>query len=202
MVVAASSIDDVRLCGASWTAAPQAPPSTGFSRQEYQVGCHFLLQGVFPTQGPTSVLCLLPWQAGSLPPLSGKPGHQTGEPCVGSTVLAREPPGKSQYSPDLNDLVWKTQDALEPPGKGDFWHRKGNNLRPQRRGLIANSGCLRGNLSLPSSALLLSSIVVFPSLVDGLTAHSFAKPLGVIPSCSMFLLPYNQVLLNLSYAFC
>ena len=27
--------------------------------------CHFLLQGIFPTQG--SKLCLLPWQAGSLP---------------------------------------------------------------------------------------------------------------------------------------
>ena len=26
----------------------QAPPSMGFSRQEY---CHFLLQGIFPTQG-------------------------------------------------------------------------------------------------------------------------------------------------------
>jgi len=30
------------------------------------VGCHFLLQGIFPTQG--SNLCLLHWQAGSLSP--------------------------------------------------------------------------------------------------------------------------------------
>ena len=29
----------------------QAPPSMGFSRQEYWSGCHFLLQGIFPTQG-------------------------------------------------------------------------------------------------------------------------------------------------------
>ena len=29
----------------------QAPLSTDFSRQEYWVGCHFLLQGIFPTQG-------------------------------------------------------------------------------------------------------------------------------------------------------
>ena len=34
-----------------WTAACQAPPSVGFSRQEYWSGCHFLLQGIFPTQG-------------------------------------------------------------------------------------------------------------------------------------------------------
>ena len=31
--------------------ACQAPLSMGFSRQEYWVGCHFLLQGIFPAQG-------------------------------------------------------------------------------------------------------------------------------------------------------
>ena len=32
------------------------------------VGCHFLLQGIFPIQGPNPhLLCLLHWQAGSLP---------------------------------------------------------------------------------------------------------------------------------------
>ena len=32
------------------------------------VGCHFLLQGIFPTQGSNPhLLCLLHWQAGSLP---------------------------------------------------------------------------------------------------------------------------------------
>ena len=29
----------------------QAPRSMGCSRQEYWMGCHFLLQGIFPTQG-------------------------------------------------------------------------------------------------------------------------------------------------------
>ena len=39
--------------------ACQAPLSMGFSRQEYWVGCHFLLQGIFPTQGlnPTLLYC-------------------------------------------------------------------------------------------------------------------------------------------------
>ena len=31
-----------------WTVAPQAPLSTGFSRQNIGVGCHFLLQGNLP----------------------------------------------------------------------------------------------------------------------------------------------------------
>ena len=33
------------------------------------VVCHACLQGIFPTQGPNQrLLCLLHWQAGSLPP--------------------------------------------------------------------------------------------------------------------------------------
>ena len=34
-----------------WTVTRQAPPSMGFSRQNTGVGCHFLLQGIFPTLG-------------------------------------------------------------------------------------------------------------------------------------------------------
>ena len=40
----------------------------GFSRQNTGVGCHFLLQGMFLTQGlKPCLLCLLHWQADSLP---------------------------------------------------------------------------------------------------------------------------------------
>ena len=47
--------------------------SMGFSRQEYEVGCHFLLQGTFPSQRLN--LCFLHWQVVPLP-LShlGSPG--------------------------------------------------------------------------------------------------------------------------------
>ena len=46
------------------------------------VGCHFLLQGIFPTQGSNlCLLCLLHWQVGPLP-LS----HQ-GSPCITSQYL-------------------------------------------------------------------------------------------------------------------
>ena len=41
----------VRLFLTPWTVAYHAPPSIGFSRQEYWVGCHFLLQRIFPIQG-------------------------------------------------------------------------------------------------------------------------------------------------------
>ena len=34
-----------------WTEARQAPLSMGLPRQEYWISCHFLLQGIFTTQG-------------------------------------------------------------------------------------------------------------------------------------------------------
>ena len=45
-----------------WNAAHQALPSLRFSRQEYWVGCHFLLQRWNP-----HLSCLLHWQLDSLP---------------------------------------------------------------------------------------------------------------------------------------
>ena len=39
-----SRFSRARLCATPETAAQQAPPSLGFSRQEHGVGCHFLLQ--------------------------------------------------------------------------------------------------------------------------------------------------------------
>ena len=43
-----------------WTVARQAPLPWGFSGKNTGVGCHFLLQGISPTQGPNlSLLCLL-----------------------------------------------------------------------------------------------------------------------------------------------
>ena len=54
-----------RLFVTPWTVARQAPLSVEFSRQEYWSRCHFLLQGIFLTQGLN--LCLLRWWADSLP---------------------------------------------------------------------------------------------------------------------------------------
>ena len=65
----------VQLFATLGTVARQAPLSMGFSRQEDWSGLHFLLQGIFLTQGSNlHLLRLLHWQVGSLPlaPL-GKP---------------------------------------------------------------------------------------------------------------------------------
>ena len=43
-------LSHAQLLTTSWTAAYQAPPSMGFSRQEYWRGFHFLLQGIYLTQ--------------------------------------------------------------------------------------------------------------------------------------------------------
>ena len=44
-------LSHVRLFATPWAVARQAPLSMGFSRQEYWMSCHALLQGVFLTQG-------------------------------------------------------------------------------------------------------------------------------------------------------
>ena len=61
------SLSGVWLFVTLWTVAHQTPPSMGFSRQEYGVGCHFLLQGMFLTQGLNSCL---PHYSQTLYPLS------------------------------------------------------------------------------------------------------------------------------------
>ena len=48
-----SHFSRIRPSATPWTAAYQAPPSMGFSRQEYWMGCHCLLQmySIFPQTG-------------------------------------------------------------------------------------------------------------------------------------------------------
>ena len=41
----------VQLFAIRWTTACQTPLSMGFPKQEYWMDCHFLLWGIFPTQG-------------------------------------------------------------------------------------------------------------------------------------------------------
>ena len=57
-------LNHIRLFTTPWSVADHAPPSLGFSRQNTGVGCHALLQGLFPAQG--SNLHLQHWQASSL----------------------------------------------------------------------------------------------------------------------------------------
>ena len=48
----------VQLFVNPWTVACQAPLSMGFSGQNTGKGCHFLFQGIFPTQGSNPSLCV------------------------------------------------------------------------------------------------------------------------------------------------
>ena len=49
--VCVCTLRPVRLFVTPWTVACQAPPSMEFSRQEYRIGFHFFLQGIFPHAG-------------------------------------------------------------------------------------------------------------------------------------------------------
>ena len=75
------SLSRVRLFATPWTVAYQAPPSMGFSRQEYWSG--------LPSPSP-----------GDLP----NPGIEPGSPAFQADALTSEPPGKSWV--DHNKL-WK-----------------------------------------------------------------------------------------------
>ena len=61
-------LSQVQLLVTAWTVANQAPLSMDFPGKNTGVGCHFLLQGIFPIQRSNSrFLSLLHWQMDSLP---------------------------------------------------------------------------------------------------------------------------------------
>ena len=63
----AQSLSHVQLFVTPWSAACQAPRSTGFSRQDYWRGLPFPPPGILPTQGSNPrLLRLLPWHVDSL----------------------------------------------------------------------------------------------------------------------------------------
>ena len=65
------SLSCVRLFVTPWTVAYQAPPSVGFSRQQYQSGLPFPSPGDLPN-----------------------PGIEPGSPALQTDALPSEPPGK------------------------------------------------------------------------------------------------------------
>ena len=69
--VKVKSLSRVRLFATPWTVAHQAPPSMGFSRQEYWSGLPFPSPGDLPN-----------------------PGIQPGSPASQADTLPSEPPGK------------------------------------------------------------------------------------------------------------
>ena len=60
-----SRFSRVQLCVTPWTIATRFLCPWDFPGKNIGGGCHFLLQGIFPTQGwNPRLLCLLRWQAG------------------------------------------------------------------------------------------------------------------------------------------
>ena len=55
------SLSHVGLFVTPTNCSPQIPVSMGFSRQQYWSGSHFLLQGIFPTQGSNPHLLHYRW---------------------------------------------------------------------------------------------------------------------------------------------
>ena len=73
---------NVQLFATPWTVARQAPLPMAFSRQEYWSGWPCPPPGIFQTQGSNPcLLCLLHWQAGSLP-LAPPGTHHCNHSCV------------------------------------------------------------------------------------------------------------------------
>ena len=77
--VKVKSLNRVRLFATPWTVAYQAPPSMGFSRQEYWSGLPFPSPGDLPDPG------IEPWS-----------------PTFQADALTSEPPGNSKWIKDLN----------------------------------------------------------------------------------------------------
>ena len=74
----------VRLFATPWTVAYQAPPSLGFSRQEYWSGLPFPSPGDLPNQG-----------------------IEPGSPVLQADALPSEPPGKSHMN------IYRMSDSTE-----------------------------------------------------------------------------------------
>ena len=101
-----SLVSHVRLVVTLWTVAHQALLSVGLSRQDQWSGLPCLLQGIFLTWGLSlRLLCLLHWQAGSLPLVPA------GRPMYIST--------SSLFNAGDGGLILGLEDLLPSPGEGN-----------------------------------------------------------------------------------
>ena len=120
-----------------WTVALQAPLFSGFWGKNTGVGCHFLLQGLFLTQGSNPRL--LHWQADSLPlshvenpvlllpMLNFSPYYlslfTTMHRLKGGALLKNLPAmhnNKHEFNPWVGKILWRRKWKLTPvfsPGK-------------------------------------------------------------------------------------
>ena len=68
VLILVQSRSHIQLFETPWTVTHQAPLSMGFPGKNPGMGCHFLFQRIFPTQGLNPrLLCLLHWEVDSSP---------------------------------------------------------------------------------------------------------------------------------------
>ena len=102
-----SCFSHVQFFATLWMVACRAPLSKEFSPgKNTGVGCHALLQGIFPTQGSNPhLLHLLHWQLGSLPP--APPGKPPVKAAAAKSL---------QSCPTLCDPIDRNQPGSPVPG--------------------------------------------------------------------------------------
>ena len=101
------SFSRVRPFSTLWTEALQAPLSVGFSGKKTGVGCHSLLQGIFPTQWRNlRLLCLL--QAGRF--LTLEPQISFTDLCIVQKVF------RGNMEAGARKSVFKSSCCLDDPG--------------------------------------------------------------------------------------
>ena len=97
-LVCAQVLSRVQLFATPWTVTHQVPLSMEFFRQILVGGgCHFLLQGIFPTQrSKPHLLSFLRWKADSLPlvPLAPHPVLLPGESHGRRSLVGCRPRGR------------------------------------------------------------------------------------------------------------
>ena len=107
-----------------WTAAYQAPHPWDFPGKNTGVSGHFLLQGIFPTQGSNlRLLCLLHWQIVSLPLCHlGKDVYVYTSVQFSRSVVSGDPmdcsmpgfPVHHQFPELIQTHVHRVGDAIQP----------------------------------------------------------------------------------------
>ena len=115
------SFSRVRLFATAWTVAYQAPPSMGFSRQEYWSGLPFPSPGDLPNPGIKPRSPALQGDAlTSEPP--GKPNSHWGKEPSTKKILSAHRPGKSKRyttediaeSKAFSYVIWMSNSHLKP----------------------------------------------------------------------------------------
>ena len=161
------SLSRLRLFATPWTVTYQAPPSMGFSRQEYWSGLPFPSPGDLPD-----------------------PGIEPGSPTLQADPLTSEPPGKA---PNYLYWVWQSEESEPRVEPEDPWiRRKVKEADPQSCVWLPSSEQPKSSLHLEKLVECSSHLIL--SILDLLFGLCFSLPLH--PSCCFFFLRnfgYNHV---------